>query len=248
MLKMIMLLIFLTGNAWGADEPTLKQIYQAAEAGKMNEAQSMMDTVLKAHPNSAKAHFVEAELLARQGQMSRAEAELNNAERLKPGLPFAKPQSVQELKSRIAGTPQQSPQAHSKTSGGGSFPWGLLLIGIGVIAILFYVMRSLRGGSQPGGYQPGGYQPGGYQPMSGAAPVSGGMGSGIVGGLATGAALGAGMVAGEALAHHFIDGSPKNPAAVPSSDSSMGGSDFGITDNSGWGDDAGSSTDSGSDW
>jgi hypothetical protein len=35
----------------------------------------------------------------------------------------------------------------------------------------------------------------------------GGIGSGIMGGLATGAAVGVGVVAGEALAHRFMDGS-----------------------------------------
>ena len=65
-----------------ADEPSLHQIYQAAEAGKLTEAQTMMQEVLRAHPNSGKAHFVEAELLVKQGQLRKAEAELATAERL----------------------------------------------------------------------------------------------------------------------------------------------------------------------
>lgn len=82
------------------------------------------------------------------------------------------------------------------------------------------------------------------------APAGGGLGSGIMGGLATGAALGAGMVAGEALAHHFMDGNrnaadsvtpPADPLNTASDD--MGGTDFGIADNSSWDD---SSSDSGS--
>lgn len=261
--------------------------------------------------NSAKAHFVEAELLAKQGQMGKAQDELNTAERLKPGLPFAKPQAVQELKSRLAAPRHaNASQADSfqapQTS---SFPWGMLAIGLGVTAILFFIMRALTnrnnaqansqqagyqsggmqpvsmqpGGMQPGGMQPGGMQPGGMQrqvaPMQGGnpaygggmgqqggmapmAPAGGGMASGIMGGLATGAAVGVGIVAGEALAHHFMDSghNTANAAPVPpvadswgdSNSNNMGGSDFGIADNSSWGDNANvadnSSDDSGGDW
>ena len=51
------------GVALADESPTLDQVYQAAHAGRMEEAERMMDKVLKEHPNSAKAHFVEAELL-----------------------------------------------------------------------------------------------------------------------------------------------------------------------------------------
>ncbi|MEJ1958079.1 MAG: tetratricopeptide repeat protein [Nitrosomonadales bacterium] len=70
--------------AFADDIPTLDQVYQAAHAGRIDDAQRMMGTVLKVHPESAKAHYVEAELLAKQGQMGQAETELNTAQRLKP--------------------------------------------------------------------------------------------------------------------------------------------------------------------
>ncbi len=89
-------LLFLAAPAFAEEEPTMHQVYLAAEAGKFNEAQSMMDKVLHDHPNSAKAHFVEAELLAKQGLFSNAGVELSTAERLQPGLPFAKPEAVTE--------------------------------------------------------------------------------------------------------------------------------------------------------
>ena len=73
-----------------AQDPTLHQVYQAAQSGNFSEAQRMMDQVLHDHPNSAKAHYVEAELLAKQGRFAAAESELATAERLEPGLPFAK--------------------------------------------------------------------------------------------------------------------------------------------------------------
>ena len=82
------------------------------------------------------------------------------------------------------------------------------------------------------------------------------MGSGIMGGLATGAAVGVGMVAGEALAHHFMDDGHGTANAAPvsggwtdTSSNNMGGNDFGITDNSSWGDNSSiASSDDSSDW
>jgi Tfp pilus assembly protein PilF len=60
--------------SWAA-EPTLHEVYQAVEAGKLKEADTMMAQVLKAHPGSARAHYVEAEILAKEGQMDKARDE-----------------------------------------------------------------------------------------------------------------------------------------------------------------------------
>lgn len=216
-----------------ADEPSLHQVYQAAQSGNLSQAQSMMHEVLQAHPGSGKAHYVEAELLAKQGQFDKATAELATAERLAPGLPFAKPEAVQNLKGLLGSTnkarttsamaPVQS--MASPAAGGASFPWGLVAGGFGLIAFIVLATRLMasRGGLAPsGGYIPAGapqpagagtgygYGPGaapygapGYGPVG---PVEPGLGSRMMGGLATGAALGAGVVAGEALMHRFIDG------------------------------------------
>ena len=251
---------------FAADAPTLHQVYQATQAGKLDEAQGMMEKVIQEHPNSGKAHFVEAEILAKQGRLGNAEAELNTAERLEPGLPFAKPQSVQELKARIAATHRsQSTMNGVQAETAGRFPWGLLLLGIGSIVLITLLVRAMTArnnvpmaGTYPAGTPgPAGqpYMGGGVTPM---APAGGGLGSSIVSGLATGAAVGAGMVAGEALVHHFMDGNNSGTnAAVPASDSwnsssdNMGGADFGIADNSSWDDNssvADSSDVGGGDW
>ncbi len=247
-----------------AQDPTLHQVYQAAQAGRMDEAQSMMQQVLRDHPNSAKAHFVEAQLLAQQDHLANAKAEFSTAERLAPGLPFAKPQAVQNLERRLSSTHAVNSYAVNSFApagtgfrSGAGLPWGTVLIGIALVAALFFFIRSRNRYSAPfaaaggGGvrYGNGGYgmQPyaanGGYAPMG----QAGGIGSGIVSGLATGAAMGAGVVAGEALMHHFTDGSTPsfNPMAAPVDNSwnatpdDMGGNDFGIADNSSW-DDSGS--------
>jgi hypothetical protein len=245
--------------AWAAD-PTVDQVYQAAKAGNYSQAQSMMDQVLRDHPNSAKAHFIEAELMARQGKIAAARSEFETAQKLDPNLSFANPSSVQELKALLSSGSGARPLA----SGGFHVPWGPLLI---VLAIFALVLMYLRVRAQrtfgpvrygPGGYRPASPVPGGpvgpagYGPGGAtmAPPPAGGMGSGILGGLATGAAVGAGMVAGEALAHRVLGEGAAHHAASPLSDPAdfaqndtgnydMGGNDFGVNDTGSW-DDGGS--------
>ena len=275
----LLVVLFMAGNVAYADNlPTVHQIYQTAESGKLDDAHRMVEQVLQAHPESAKAHFVDAEILAKQGALSNAKAELETAEKLAPGLPFAKPQSVMELKQRIAASHPaqianngalQSVPANEKP-----FPWMLLLAGLGVVLLVVWVMKSMfsrnTGSYQPQMGVPGpgpvqGY-PNGGMPAGpsgfGAAPypaqAGSGIGGSIVSGLATGAAVGAGIVAGEALMHHFTDGSSASAAnsnesisnvPVQSNDVQpqydMGGTDFGLADSSSWDDD--SSSDSGGD-
>ena len=62
------LTIGFTNSAFTAGNTQLHQVYLTAESGKFNEPQPMMDKVLNDYPNSAKAYFIEAELLAKQGR------------------------------------------------------------------------------------------------------------------------------------------------------------------------------------
>jgi uncharacterized protein len=236
-----------------AADATVEQIYSAVRAGHLADAQQMMDQVLRDHPDSAKAHYVQAELYAREGNPGLARSELARAEQLKPGLPDVNPESVRELKQELGLLPRSGGE---RAFGGAPapahhFPWGaviLLVIVIGVFAMLFrrrtYVQYP-AGPVGPGGYGPG-YGPGGGGGYVGPAPGGGGIGSNIAGGLAGGLAAGAGIVAGEELAHHFLDGNER--AAVPpprdddefrNANNDLGGNDFGVNDPGSW-DDGGS--------
>lgn len=238
-------MVALSAPSFAADEFSMHEVYQAAQAGRLSEAQAMMDKVLRDHPDSAKAHYVEAELLAKQGKMSAAAAELSKSEQLKPGLSFAKPEAVQELRAVIAGH-----GASAKAEQGG-VSWGVVLLVLALIVFIFFVGRAMGRRNNPVVYPAGGnYGNGPYgQAPYGGAPMGGGMGSGIMGGLATGAALGAGMVAGEALMHHFTDGdgnahnngmiSDANAADSWDTANDMGGADFGVTDSGSWDDGGG---------
>ena len=84
-------------------EPTLNEVYATAHAGKLDQAQVMIQQVLVGHPKSAKAHFVRAELYARQGDLDHARESLATADKLSPGLSFTKPEAVQALRTQLAG-------------------------------------------------------------------------------------------------------------------------------------------------
>ena len=267
---LLLLALCFTAPAFAEEDATMHQVYLAAEAGKFNEAQAMMDKVLQDHPDSAKAHFVEAELLAKQGRFNDAGIELNTAERLKPGLPFVKPEVLQNLKGRIASVSAGAVQPARASQSTQSMikdwtPSILLILGIGLVVLLIGFMSRRNSKIMPANSYAGN-APGQNMPPVGASgagpvmgqPAAGGMGSGIMGSLATGAAMGAGVVAGEALMHHFIDGnkntiapeaslpdtSPWNTASNINDNDDMGGIDFGIADSSSWDDD---STDDGND-
>ncbi|MCI4411476.1 MAG: tetratricopeptide repeat protein [Thiotrichales bacterium] len=224
LVNVVALTMIIVAPVFADEDASMQQVYQAAKEGRLAEAQSMMDKVLKDHPNSAKAHYVEAELLAKQGQLSAARGELEKAEQLKPGLPFVNPQSLEELKTRINASKSHGlPMSNTE-----SLPLGLswstiLLLALLLIGVVFIIRKLTTsnanqgvGGNafgtsstMPNNYnRPMSNQPmpqQGYQQPPVAQPASG-MGSGIMSGLVTGAAVGAGIVAGEALAHHFVDG------------------------------------------
>ncbi len=236
--------------AFADNDPSMQQIYDTASAGHMAQAQQMIEQVLRDHPRSAKAHFVAAELDAKQGNLVAARGELNLAKQIEPGLPFAKPQSVAALQAELG---QSGPRGTYLAPAGEqhSFPWAAIALLIGVIAVVWMVFRRRSAPMQYPGQYPGGMpvgaSPGPYGYSGpGAVPMGvggSGIGSSIAGGLASGLAVGAGVVAGEELAHHFLDGdrhegvapAPQAPAEAPSN-ADMGGNDFGVNDPDSWDD------------
>jgi hypothetical protein len=244
---------------WADALPSIHDIYAAAKAGKLDQAQSMVDKVLAAKPNSAKAHFVKAELCASQSDINCVRDELSSAKKIDAGLAFANPASVKKLENVAAGGTAIQP---IKSGGSSGFPWGWLLAGVGIIALLWWIVSlgNRRGAmnSYPvyngGPVSPTVPGPGmsGMSPGYGTPMQTGGFGSTLGKSLATGAALGAGMVAGEAIADSFLHHGQSAPApdafANPQAPD-LGGSDFGISGGDSW-DSSSSGLDSlgGSDW
>ncbi len=222
-----------------SSEPTLNQVYEAAQAGRLEQAQQMVQQVLVAHPNSAKAYFVQAELSARQGQLGRAREALGTAEKLAPNLPFAKPEAVQALRVQLAAknSPAVAGNPVARALGAGApsapaaaFPWGMaMMLGAGVIALGIFFLRKkptpalvpqpayanqsgIQGGTQGGLNGPQSFGAGGtgMAPAYGQ-PAGGGLGGKLMGGLATGLAVGAGVMAAQAIGKSLM-GNDEKPA------------------------------------
>jgi hypothetical protein len=225
------------GLVMAQSEPTLSQVYQAAQAGRLEQAQVMMQQVLVAHPGSAKAHFVQGELWARQGKLVQAREALATAEKLAPGLPFAKPESVQALRAQLAAKsaatpahrPVIQPQARAVPSEpAASFPWGLaLMLGGAAIALVIFLTRKKPATafepqmaySNPGNFQGGLNGPQGFgmggpgmaSPQPYGQPQGSGLGGRVMGGLATGLAVGAGVMAAQAIGKNLMGNGDSPP-------------------------------------
>jgi len=245
--------LLLTSNTVFA-EATLPEVYKAVQSGQLAKADVMMKEVLQNHPNSAKAHYVAAELYLKEGKFDVARNHFMTAQNLAPGLPFAQPESVQKLQVQLANSAGNSVASTSSIFSNPIF-WGLiaiLVVGIIIVmrrrkaeAVQVYNAPSAGYPGTPGG--PAGY-PGG--PGYPGAPAAGGMGGGLMGSLATGAALGAGMYAGQALASNLMGGHDSNHSnANPNMNQVSGPAstdpNFGVNDASSWDDGGGSSWDDG---
>ncbi len=236
--------ILLTSNAAFA-EATLPEVYQAVQSGQLAKADTMIKEVLQNHPNSAKAHYVAAEVYLKEGKVEAARNHFVKAENLAPGLPFAQAESVQKLQMQLASG--AAPVATQSSIFSNPIFWGL--IAILVVGIIIVMRRRKADAIQvynaptANGPYPG--APGAYPPGYPGAPA-GGMGSGLMGSLATGAALGAGMYAGQALASNLMGGHDSTHSNANPNLTQVGGPtsldpNFGVNDASSW-DDGGASS------
>lgn len=135
------------GPALAQAEPTINQIYEAAQSGKLDQAQTMVQQVLILHPKSAKAHYVQAELFARQGLAAKGREALAEADKLAPGLPFAKPEAVQALRTQLSSSTAAAPVRQTfgmdtpATATAAVSPGLLLLLGAGVVGLVVWLIR-----------------------------------------------------------------------------------------------------------
>lgn len=262
------------GFAMAQSEPTMNEIYATAKAGKLDEAQKMITHVLVTHPNSAKAHFVQSELSARQGNVGKARDALAAAEKLAPGLPFAKPEAVQALRSQLSAksdpvaTGDSTPRNYSASPPPSSPSWMLPLLLTGGVLVAGYFLFRRRSPALPvqqsayanqvglSGPQTFGAGPA-MQPPA-AQPLGSGLGGQIMGGVATGLAVGAGVMAAEAIGKNLMGNhnQPVSPFDNPTTNNvqplagnpDMGGQSFGVDDSSSWDDGGSVDVAGGGDW
>lgn len=80
---------------------SLRDVNEAARSGDLARARSLIDEILQRQPDNARAHFVKAQLASRDKDIATARSELQTAEKLAPGLPFAREQAVTNLRTRL---------------------------------------------------------------------------------------------------------------------------------------------------
>ena len=139
-LQLVTLLVVAGSLPALAADPTPAQVYQAARSGNLAEAQQMIAQVLRDRPRSGQAHYVAAEIDARAGDYGPARQQLQTAQSLEPGLPFASARSVQELRMQLGEAPVGvlAPLTVRSTR---KSHFGLLLILLGGAAVLWMFLR-----------------------------------------------------------------------------------------------------------
>jgi hypothetical protein len=87
--------------------PTLQQVEAEVQKGNYTQAESMMKEVVAAKPDSAKAHYIYAEILAHDARFATASTEAATARRLDPNIGFTDPakfSAFEELLKRQQGS------------------------------------------------------------------------------------------------------------------------------------------------
>jgi hypothetical protein len=92
-------LMLVSGAAFAV--PTATQIETTIQQGNWQQADSQLNEVLKAHPDSARAHYLYAQVLDREGRPAEALAQLQQAKTLDPQVRFTDPGRFAQTEARL---------------------------------------------------------------------------------------------------------------------------------------------------
>ena len=221
--------------AWAL--PTLEQVENEVRLGHLTNAESMMREVVAAKPGSARAHYIYAEVLARNGNFAAASEQARLARQADPQITFTDPAKFSAFESLLArenaGTAGRAPARAdaalpidrapvAASRGLPGWVWGALLA---VAALLLWrgfsrSRASTAAGLGGAGYGAAGAAPGsnpGYPPYGPGAPYGpnapygpAGVPGARSGMLGTGLAAAGGFAAGmlaDELVHRHREGS-----------------------------------------
>ncbi|MDE1949277.1 MAG: tetratricopeptide repeat protein [Burkholderiales bacterium] len=196
--------------------PSVDQVQSEVRQGHYVQAESMMKEVVTARPDSARAHYVYAEILAHNGRFDVAAQEAARARQIDPKASFTDPakfaafeqllqrEQAHASRSLSLGTPALPALQQRAPASNGTPTWVWVLLIAGGAAVLFAVSNRRRGAAYANG---GAMMPAGMAPAPGvgqpgygpgyAAPAAG---SGMLGtGLAVAGGVAAGMLAEKLL-------------------------------------------------
>ncbi|WP_168794263.1 tetratricopeptide repeat protein [Paraburkholderia aromaticivorans] len=92
-------LLFVSAVAFAV--PTVQQIESAMSQGNWQQADASLSEVLQAHPNNARAHYLYAQVLDREGRSADALAQVQQAKTLDPQIRFTDPTRFAQTEARI---------------------------------------------------------------------------------------------------------------------------------------------------
>jgi hypothetical protein len=206
--------------------PTTQDVEGAVNSGDYARAEQMMQEVVAARPQSARAHYVYAEILAHQAKFDEAARQANEAQRLDPALGFTDPQrfrNFEQLLQREQRGGAVAPRAVERTGlapapavghAGGGVPGWVWVAGLALAIFVVWRVVSRRALAQA---MPAPAYGGGYGAAPGYGPPGAGYGAGpgvSPGGsaLRTGLAA-AGGLAGGMLLEKYLEGQRGDAAA-----------------------------------
>jgi hypothetical protein len=249
MKKSIATLAFVLASAAAWAVPTTREVDLAVEQGRYAEAETMMSEVVAAKPDSAKAHYVYAEVLAHNRNFSRASQEAARARQLDPAIKFTSAdkfaafeqllqrEQAQQARPRPAPVPLQPALAPAVSSSSGIPGWvwvaGLAAIGF-VLWRGFNRSRAGAPGAAAGALSgsASAAQPSGSGGNPGVAPYGpatmppASRGSGLLGtGLAVAGGVAGGMLIDEMLHHRQAGGSTALDRLGPGTSAPFAGDD-----------------------
>ena len=229
--------------------PTVNDVQVAVKAGDYPKAETLIQEVIAAKPQNARAHYFYAEMLAHDGKFAEASAQARQARELDPALSFEKDpekfrnferelqraQAAPTTGSQVA--PQAAPPARvnmapaapSQAPSSGVPGWVWI---IGLAAIAFMIFRAVSRRAMANNMAGAGYAPqGGYGGQAGMAQP--GYGPGYGAGAGYGAAPGGGLlrtglaaaggVAGGMLLEKMLEGNRHDDGTINNGGGYQGG-------------------------
>lgn len=108
MKNFIIAVFILTAPAFAWALPTVQQVEAEVQQGRTVQAEMMMSKVVAAKPASARAHYIYAEILAKNRKFAKASEEAKTARQLDPNLKFTQPDKFRTFE-RLLEKEQRAP-------------------------------------------------------------------------------------------------------------------------------------------
>ncbi|MFM0337262.1 tetratricopeptide repeat protein [Paraburkholderia fungorum] len=114
-------LLLVSGAAFAL--PTVQQIESAMSQGNWQQADAGLSEVLQAHPNNARAHYLYAQVLDREGRYADALAQVQQAKALDPQIRFTDPTRFAQTEARIRKDAERAGAAGGNTTSRAANPF-----------------------------------------------------------------------------------------------------------------------------